>query len=100
MQAMRPALLIKNFKQIAERILWSIQSKNRQTSFCCRFPIAFWIVADVEDFVRLQMHCPQRASKNFRIGFICAEFAGNEDVVEIVGNSQVPKNQSQTAVKI
>ena len=94
------ALQIKNPEQIAERISRPIQSKNGQASCGCCFPIAFRVIAHVKNLVRIQMHYLYCAPKNLRIGFVRAEFAGNEDVAEIVGNAQLLKNESQPAVKI
>ena len=54
----------------------------------------------MKDLVSLQMHYRDCAPKNLRIGFVRAEFAGNEDVAEIIGDAQVLENESQPAVKI
>ena len=46
----RPPL--QDCRQIAQRIFWPIQSKNRQTGLGSCFPIALWIVSDVKALVR------------------------------------------------
>ena len=42
-------------QQIAQRILWPIQSKDEQTSSVGRLPITLWLVADVKDLVRFEI---------------------------------------------
>ena len=41
-------------------------------------PISFWVIAHVKHLVSFQMHGRECASENFRVGFVRAEFAGNE----------------------
>ncbi len=64
------ALQLQNREQIAERIFLSIQLKDRQSSGRARFPVALGIVADVQDFVRLEANHVQRAPKDFRIRLV------------------------------
>src|SRR4030095_7423499 len=87
-------------QQIAQRILWSIQSKYRQTSGARCFPISFWIVADVKDFVRFQVDQLQRAPINFRIRFVRAYLAGDENVRKKLRDSEMLENEPQTPIEI
>jgi hypothetical protein len=52
----RPAGPRLQLKQIAQRISRPIQSKHQQAGCGGCFPIAFRIVADMEDLVRIEMH--------------------------------------------
>jgi len=99
-QAMRLALQTQSRKQITQRIFRPIQPKHRQARCGRRFPIPFRVIPDVKDLVRFQMHHRNCAMKNLRIGFVHAEFAGNEDITEIFGNAQMLQNESQTAIEV
>src|SRR5579885_3123923 len=54
----------------------------------------------MEHFLRLQINLPERAPENFRVGFIRAQFARDENVREQPGKIQVAENESQTSVEI
>lgn len=54
----------------------------------------------MENFVWNEFHELQRTAKNFRIGFVDADFAGNENMREQLRNAEAFQNDSEAAVKI
>ena len=86
--------------QIAQGILLPVQLKNRQAGVGRGPPIALGIIANMQSVARLDLKKFERAPTNFRVGFIGADFARNEDVAEILRDAEALQNHAQAAVEV
>src|SRR5436190_14589596 len=91
-------LQIQKCEQIAQRILWSIQSKDRQTGGTGSFPIALRIIADMKDLIRFQIDKLEPTPENLRIGLVRSDFAGNKNMRNKLRDAEVLENEPQTSV--
>jgi len=55
-RAAATGLEFEKCEQIAQRILWPIQPEDRQTCGSRCLPVTFWIIPDMKDLARFQIH--------------------------------------------
>ena len=91
---------LQEFEQIAQGISSSIQLEHRQPGLRGCFPVAFRIVADMQDLIWFKIDKLDRATENLRIGFVRSQFTRNENVRKIFGDAEVPKNEPQASIEI
>jgi hypothetical protein len=74
--------------------------EDKQSRGGCRFPVALGIIAYVQNLVGRKIDNSQRTPENLRIGFVCANFAGNKNLPEKFRDAELLQNHAQASIKI
>ena len=87
-------------REIAQGICRAGEAEAAQAGGLRGGPIARGIIADVQRRARRDAGLFQRTLENPAVGFVCPDFAGNDDGLEMRGDSEVSENRPQAAIEI